>query len=275
MKKTIAAVISFLCLAVTVISTAGCFNAKTIIRITDMERFADMRDTADSIDVKFDNHTGKPFKFTVEEENEIAEIMNIVLTEELMNIGKGLPPAGDNTYITIHQGGKSYGLSVRINSEKANYYSFATDKLQSKIINLATARGAYDVTVGLIYKVINSSEIESGQTFAGSDYNKAALIDLVTGNRIAGYRFVCLLETESETDAYYNLTLSGINSYTYADRIEMPEGKLLVLYKIYQKHNLNSYYVVDALLSATDMQTDCIEFILGLYRPYTVKITVA
>ncbi len=121
---------------------AGCSDP--IKHITDMERFADMQETADSIDVEFDNYTGKPFKFTIENENDIAEIMNIVLTEELNNLWNGAIQPGDNTFITIHQCEKSYSLSVRINSEKDTNYSFATDKLQSKIIALATAFGAFE-----------------------------------------------------------------------------------------------------------------------------------
>lgn len=120
----------------------GCSNP--VKHITDMERFADMQESADSIEVEFDNYTGKPYMFTIEDENDIAEIMNIVLTEELNNIGKGDIPPGDNTFIIIHQGEKSYSLSVRINSEKGTYYAFATDKLQSKIIALATAWGAFE-----------------------------------------------------------------------------------------------------------------------------------
>ncbi len=144
MKKIISAIICFLCLVITIVSLAGCSNP--IKHITDMERFADMQESADSIEVEFDNHTGKPFKFTIEDENDIAEIMNIVLTEELANMGKDYPPVGDNTWIIIHQGEKSYRLSVRYNSEKDVYYGYSFD-LQSKIIELATARGAYDSTL--------------------------------------------------------------------------------------------------------------------------------
>lgn len=138
-------IITLLLLLSCMFAFTACSNP--IKHITDMERFADMQETAASIEVEFDNHTGKPFKFTVDDENDIAKIMNIVLTEELNNIGKGDIPPGDNTFITIRQGEKSYSLSLRINSEKGTYYSFATDRLQSKIIDLATERDAYDTTL--------------------------------------------------------------------------------------------------------------------------------
>lgn len=273
MKKFILAFICFLCLSITIISMAGCSNAKTIVHITDMERFADMRETADSIDVEFDNHTGKPFKFTVEDVNDIADIMNIVLTEELVNNGKDFLD-GDNTNIIIHQGEKSYRLSVRINSEKDNYYTFASDKLQSKIIELATEQGAYGTMIGIAYKVINLSEIDNKHTLAGSDYDKTSILDLITSDKIADYRFVCLLETENETDAYYNLTLSETDANTYIDRVTMSEGKLLVMYEIYQTHDMTSYYIIDTLPNEFVNLTIDLEFVLGLYRPYTVRITV-
>lgn len=273
MKKILSAFICFLCLSITIISMVGCSDTKAIVHITDMERFADMQESADSIDVEFDNHTGKPFKFTVEDENDIAEIMNIILTDELNNLGKEFPP-GDNTFFTIHQGEKSYSLSVRINSEKDTYYAFSTDKLQSKIIDLATEQGAYGTMIGIAYKVINLSEIDNEHTLAGSYYDKTAILDLITSDKIADYRFVCLLETENETDAYYNLTLSETSAYTYVDRVTMSEGKLLVMYEIYQTYDLTSYYIIDTLPNEFINLTIDLEFVLGLYRPYTVRITI-
>lgn len=166
-----------------------------------MERFADLHKTADSIEVEFDNHTGKPFKFTVEDKNEIAEIMNIILNEELNNVGKGLPPVGDNTWITIHQGEKSYRLSVRYNIEKDIYYGFSFE-LQSKIIELATARGAYDTEVGVIYKVIDLQNIESIGEEKITVADKTAMLTLLE-NSYGDCEYFYLFDSESLAEQYY------------------------------------------------------------------------
>lgn len=270
MKKFISALICFLCLMV-MLAMAGCTNTKPITNITEFERFSDMQQTSDVIDVEFDNHTGKPFNFTINNKSDIQEIMNIVLTEELVDIGKDFPP-GDNTFITIHQGEKSYNLSTRINSENGSNYAFSTDKLQSKIIDLATIQGAYDTLMGVVYKVMDLSEIESEKSLVGNNYDNTALLDLIEADIKADYRFVCLLETESKTVVYYNLTLS--DSHTYTDRVTMADGKLLVLYEIYQKYDTTSYYIVDALPMTTNIPSSYMEFILGSYYSYIVKVNI-
>lgn len=268
MKKIISATICFLCLSITIISMVGCSDAKTIVHITDMERFADMQESADSIEVEFDNHTGKPFKFTVEDKNNIAEIMNIVLTEELANMGKDYPPVGDNTWIIIYQGEKSYRLSVRHNSEKKVYYGYSFD-LQSKIIELATAQGAYDTKVGVIYKVIDLQDKDSvgGEKTAVAD--KTAMLALLE-NSYSEYEYFYLFDSFDSAEQYYT---SGITehysaAYRYDDSVMMGKDKLLLIYHIYQNYNAESYYITSPSLGeyVDNGNSMNIELAFGLYH---------
>ena len=55
-------------------------NETEIDVITDFKKFSDMtREGTDKIDVTFDNHSGYPFYFTVQDQDDIAEIMEIIL----------------------------------------------------------------------------------------------------------------------------------------------------------------------------------------------------
>ncbi|MCH5196387.1 MAG: hypothetical protein J1F28_06720 [Oscillospiraceae bacterium] len=120
---------------------SGC--SKKISSITDIERYSDMQKNADKIDVKFDNYSGEPFRFTITNEDDLEEIMEILFSETLSYLGEEFP-VGDNTFITIYQGEKSYSLSVRFISENEKYYGFSPAKLQPKIKAIATALGAFD-----------------------------------------------------------------------------------------------------------------------------------
>lgn len=122
--------------------TAGC---SSIERITDIDFYADMQRQTDKIDVDFDNGTQEGFKFTLTDENDIEEIMDIIFSDTLNDLGKEPQPPGGNTYITVYQGEKAYSLSVHFITVNGRLYTFSTRRLSDKILELATARGAFDV----------------------------------------------------------------------------------------------------------------------------------
>ena len=104
-----------------------------------------MQSQADKIDVEFDNGTQDGYFFTIINEEEIAEIMNIIFNTSISYGGKQneIPPMG-NTFLTVYQGEKTYTLGHRFILDGENYYSFQTSELAEKITALATAYGAYD-----------------------------------------------------------------------------------------------------------------------------------
>ena len=56
----------------------GC--AKEVNTITDFSKFEGMtKDGTDKIEVTFDNYSGYPFYFTIEDKDDIDEIMEIIL----------------------------------------------------------------------------------------------------------------------------------------------------------------------------------------------------
>lgn len=265
--------IPLLLLCIMLFTIAGCSDANSIEYITDLERFSDMQQTADSIDVKFDNHTGKPFKFTIEDENDIAEIMNIVLSDKLKNLGKELPP-GDNTFITIHQEEKAYSLSVRINDEKDTYYAFS-DKLQNKIIDLAIARGAYDTQVGVIYKVIELQDIESVKEEKITVADNTALLDLLNSDYY-NCEYFYLFDSENSSERYYTTGIAEneLAQYQYKCQITLGENRLLVMWHIYQNFNAESYYLTSPSMSTSNIDKSYMEFAFGLWHNYYLTITI-
>ena len=117
-------------------------NNKEINTITDFSKFDGMVKETDKIEVTFDNHSGVPFYFTIEEKEDIDEIMNIIFSSSFEKRGKELND-GDHTSIKIFQGENVYNMHVLGNKDGQYYYSFSSADLQDKIIELARDAGAY------------------------------------------------------------------------------------------------------------------------------------
>lgn len=139
MKKLLAlalAVVALLC------CLGGC--AKEVNTITDFSKFSDMtQDGTDKIEVTFDNYSGYPFYFTIEDQEDIDEIMDIIFSSSFAKMKKEVN-GGDHTSMKIFQGEKEYRLHAFMNKEGQYYYSFSNTDLQTKIQELAREAGAFD-----------------------------------------------------------------------------------------------------------------------------------
>ena len=111
--------------------------------ITDFTKFYDLTRETDKIEVTFDNNSGIPFYFTIEDKEDIDEIMNIIFTDTFENIGEEVND-GNHSSIKIIQGERTYDMSVSANKEGKYYYSFSTTDLYDKIIELAREAGAFE-----------------------------------------------------------------------------------------------------------------------------------
>lgn len=121
----------------------GCVADKKIQSITDFSKFSNMTRQTDKILVEFDNYTGDPFYFTIEDQEEIDEIMEIIFSSSFKKMEKEAN-GGDHTSITIVQGEEEYHMHTFMNKEGTCYYSFSTTDLQLKINELAREAGAFD-----------------------------------------------------------------------------------------------------------------------------------
>ena len=117
---------------------------KEVNSITDFSKFSDMtQDGTSKIEVTFDNYSGYPFYFTIEEQKDIDEIMDIIFSSSFTKMGKEVN-AGDHTSMKIIQGEKEYQLHAFMNKEGQYYYSFSNTDLLTKIQELAREAGAFD-----------------------------------------------------------------------------------------------------------------------------------
>ena len=137
MKKSLAL---FLIFALTW-SFVGC--SKPINTITDFSGFAEMTRETDKIEVTFDNNTGTPFYFAIEDQEDIDEIMDIIFAASFEKMKRDVN-GGSHTSIKIIQGEKTYSMGVMRNYEGKTGYTFTTTELQDKIIELAREAGAFD-----------------------------------------------------------------------------------------------------------------------------------
>ena len=144
MKKLIAFVLALVCVLGLVSCVSGNNeNEKEVNTITDFSKFADMTRETDKIDVEFDNYSGYPFYFTIEDQEDIEEIMDIIFSASFTKMGTE-PNAGDHTSITIIQGEKEYKMHAFMNKEGQYYYSFSNTDLLTKIQELAREAGAFE-----------------------------------------------------------------------------------------------------------------------------------
>lgn len=111
--------------------------------ITDFSKFSNMTRETSKIEVTFDNNTGAPFYFTIEDQENIDEIMNIIFTDTFENMGEEVND-GNHSSIKIIQGERIYDMSLSANKEGKYYYSFSTTDLYDKIIELAREAGAFE-----------------------------------------------------------------------------------------------------------------------------------
>ena len=140
--KRLTALIIMLAMIVSFVGCAGDDGTAQISTITDFKRFADMSRDTDRIDVTFDTLSGYPFYFTIEDSNDIEEVMNIIFSSSLNKLGEEVND-GNHTYIKIVQGDDTYTMSVSSNKEGKYYYSFSSTDLADKITILAIEAGVY------------------------------------------------------------------------------------------------------------------------------------
>ena len=79
-------------------NTADDEPSKEITTISDFSKFADMTRETDKIEVEFDNYSGYPFYFTIEDQEDIEDIMNIIFSASFTKMGTE-PNGGDHTSI--------------------------------------------------------------------------------------------------------------------------------------------------------------------------------
>ena len=138
MKKTMSLVLVFMLLACLV----GC--SKEVNTITDFSKFSDMtQDGTDKIEVTFDNYSGYPFYFTIDAQEDIDEIMDIIFSSSFTKMEKEVN-GGDHTSMKIIQGEKEYQLHTFMNKEGQYYYSFSNTDLQTKLQELAREADAFE-----------------------------------------------------------------------------------------------------------------------------------
>ena len=111
--------------------------------VTDFSKFSNMTRETSKIEVTFDNNTGAPFYFTIEDQEDIDEIMNIIFTDTFENMGEEVND-GNHSSIKIIQGEKTYDMSLSANKEGKYYYAFSTADLYDKIMELAREAGAFE-----------------------------------------------------------------------------------------------------------------------------------
>lgn len=274
MRKVFISVLATLFFALLLFS--GCTRTEKIITaITDIGYYADMRAEADRIEVKLDNHTGKPFNFVIENKNDIDYIMNIVLNVKLKNLGSGNIAPQDNTSFVIYQGEKVYGVSLSGVTVNGRHYAFSSTELQLKIHDLAIAQGAYDTAAGVIYKIIDSADIEDADEQKITVPDSAALLSLLHSH-YAGCEYFYLLDDENSSERYYTsgITVNELAAYQYKAAVKTGEGKSIVMRHIFRNYNSTSYYITQPSLSEINYgaAATCREFAFGLWHNYYLTL---
>ena len=138
MKKLLSLFLTFILL----ICLVGC--TKEVNTVTDFSKFEGMtKDGTDKIEVTFDNYSGYPFYFTIEDKDDIDEIMEIIFSASFNRMDKEVN-GGDHTSMKIVQGEMVYNMHAFMNKEGRYYYSFTTTELLTKLQELGREAGAYD-----------------------------------------------------------------------------------------------------------------------------------
>ncbi len=118
-------------------------NTDNIETITDIEFYADMQAGGDKIVVDYRNGRKDELNFTIEDKEDIDEIVNLILTSHLTNVGISPVAPGDDTDLTVYQGTKAYGLALSgVISNNNDRYTFSEiNALREKINVVAREKG--------------------------------------------------------------------------------------------------------------------------------------
>lgn len=267
---------ALLCFALSLF--AGCSDTpKNVTTITDIEYYSDMHAEADRIKVKFDNNTGKYFKFTIENENDIDYIMNIVLNDKLNNLGNQQPAPANNTSLTVYQDEKAYGVSLNGIAANGNHYAFTSTDLQSKITDLAIAQGAYDTEVGVIYQVIDLYTLKDSEERKITVDDDIALLNFLNTD-YADCEYFFLHDSQNSAERYHTagITESDLALYQYKATVKTGKGKAIAMRHIYQNYQSTSYYITcpsycEINLGETASSTFT-EFAFGLWHNYYLTL---
>ncbi len=125
----------------------GCSEkTENIETITDIEFYVDMQAGGDKIVVDYENGTREGFKFTIEDKDDVGEIVNLILTSHLTNVGNDPIAPGDNTNFTVYQGTKAYGIALSgVISDNDDRYIFSERQaLNDKISAIAREKCAFN-----------------------------------------------------------------------------------------------------------------------------------
>ena len=143
MKKIFTALLATFLGCIFMFAFVGCKESATVEHITDISYYSGMKKRADRIEVNYDNGTQAGFKFTVTDKSDLNDIMEIIFSDTLNDLGEQSKPPMGNTSITVYQGGKSYGMGDRFITAGGRLYAFSTSNLHDKIYKLAVKHGAY------------------------------------------------------------------------------------------------------------------------------------
>ena len=109
--------------------------------ITDFSEFDGMTRTADKIEIDYwDIDTDSTTRLTVENQEDIAEIMDIIFTETHYELNRA-EHLGNSHVIYIYQGEKIYSLRSNCNLLDGSIYTTPENDLNEKILALAEEAG--------------------------------------------------------------------------------------------------------------------------------------
>ena len=275
MRKSVITIILSAILYIVLFVFAGCSDtANSINAIKDIELYSDMQAGGDKIDVDFDNGKKYGYRFSIEDKSDINEIVNLVLTAKLTNVGNDTPAPMGNTSLTIRQGANSYGISLNGITIDNNCYVLSTNgKLREIITAIATEKGAYDSEVGVIYKVIDIDNIESVNEEKLTVNDNTELLNLLNSD-YTDCEYFLLIDSESSAERYYttSITENELAANQCEAHAKTGKGKLVVMWHIFQNYNSMSYYLTSPSLTEINFGNACQDFAFGLWHNYYLTV---
>ncbi len=112
---------------------------KSINYITDIPEYKKLTKEVDKIEVQYDTNDGYTFDFTIDDQDELNEIMDLILNTKLE---KSTIMDGGHTVLYIYKDSKVYRVSVSSVGYKDLVYAFETSGLYYKIEEIYTKKSS-------------------------------------------------------------------------------------------------------------------------------------
>ncbi|MDE6189540.1 MAG: hypothetical protein K2G37_04575 [Clostridia bacterium] len=224
----------------TLVALVGC-SRSSYSSLAQVSEYKDLKNGCDRIEVKVNETINclilHNFYFSVQDKDDINEIVNLLLNTRLDREDLLPPPGASGGYtLTVYQGEKTFTVSTTGVYIKDKRYVFSTNELFNKIKSLADSKGASDERYGIICKIIDTLDISGSFDMSSANLDANGVLSAIESD-FSGFNYLFLYSSDGEAFELKESLESVLN-------LDFVEGQILLFHYICKLDD-GSYFISD------------------------------